>query len=45
MPNLKNPTSSHPGSAETGVSHQFVTPVVREIPRPTVEPQSFSSVW
>jgi hypothetical protein len=45
MPNLKNPTSSHPGSAATGGSHQFVTPVVRETSRPTVEPQSFSSVW
>jgi hypothetical protein len=26
-------------------AHQFVTPVVREMPRPAPEPRSFSFVW
>jgi hypothetical protein len=45
MPNLKNSTPSGPGSTATAGSHQFLTPVVREIARPTNEPRSLSDVW
>jgi hypothetical protein len=45
MPTIHNITSSQSGFTASSGTHQFVTPVVREIPRPVPEPRSFSSVW
>ena len=45
MPTIHNLTSSPSEPTAGNGTHQFATPVVREISRPPAEPRSFSSVW
>ncbi len=45
MPTIHNLTCSPSASTASSATHQFGTPVVREILRPAAEPRSFSSMW